>query len=238
MAKEISSTLPNHVAVIMDGNGRWAKERGLSRTKGHREGSKAVDKIVEAAMELGIPWLTLYAFSSENWNRPRMEVKALMDFLVEFLEKKKDLMQKKGIRLHAIGDIARLPEKARKKLTEVIDLTAANTSLNLVLALSYGSRDEITQAVRSIAESVRKGELEPEEITQEVLSSRFYTAGMPDPDLLIRTSGELRLSNFLLWQLSYAELSVIPKYWPDFEKVDFISAIDDFSRRHRRFGRV
>lgn len=222
----------------MDGNGRWARERGLSRTKGHREGAKAVDKIVEAAMEMGVPWLTLYAFSSENWDRPRLEVKALMDFLVEFLDKKESLMVEKGVRLLAIGDLSRLPKKAQEKLSQVIKATASNTKLNLVLALSYGSRDEITQAVRSIAESVQKGELKPGDIEPELIGSHLYTAGMPDPDLLIRTSGELRLSNFLLWQLSYAELTMISKYWPDFEKSDFISAIEEYSRRHRRFGKV
>lgn len=222
----------------MDGNGRWAKERGLSRTKGHRAGAEAVDRITRACLDAGIPWLTLYAFSSENWNRPLLEVKALMNFLYEFLGSKLDMMMENGVRLRAIGDLSKLPEKCRKQLKDTMDKTEGNNRLNLVLALSYGSRDEITAAARSIAASVLAGESALEDITPELLSSHLYTAGMPDPDLLIRTSGEMRLSNFLLWQLSYAELVIVPKYWPDFEEDDFTSAIENYSRRHRRFGRV
>lgn len=229
---------PAHVAIIMDGNGRWAKERGLSRTKGHRAGADAVDKVTKACLEQGIPWLTLFAFSSENWNRPKLEVRALMDFLYEFLDKKSALMMEEGVRLLAIGELSRLPEKSRLKLKEVMEKTSANTRLNLVIALSYGSRGEITNATREIARRVAEGELAPDDITEEIISSHLYTAGMPDPDLLIRTSGEMRLSNFLLWQLNYAEMVIVGKYWPDFEKEDFVSSLEEYARRHRRFGRI
>lgn len=229
-------SFPAHVAIIMDGNGRWAKERGLTRTTGHKEGGEAVIRIVNAALEAGIPWLTLYAFSSENWNRPRLEVEGLMLFLHDFLKKQRAFMIENGIRLHTIGDIERLPQRCQKQLQISKEATQDNTSLNLVLALSYGSRDELTRATKAIAAAVARGELSLENITQKTLSSHLYTAGMPDPDLLIRTSGEMRLSNFLLWQLSYAEIAIISKYWPDFTREDLIAAIEDYSKRHRRFG--
>lgn len=229
-------SLPAHVAIIMDGNGRWARERGLTRTKGHKEGGEAVIRVVNAALDTGIRWLTLYAFSSENWNRPRLEVEALMLFLNDFLKKQRDFMIKNGIRLHSIGDIERLPQRCQKQLQITKDATKDNTSMNLVLALSYGSRGELTRATKAIATAVAKGEISPEDITQETLSRHLYTSGMPDPDLLIRTSGEMRLSNFLLWQLSYAEIAIISKYWPDFTGEDLTAAVEDYSKRHRRFG--
>lgn len=231
-------SLPKHVAVIMDGNGRWAKERGLSRTKGHRAGAGAVDRVTNACLEAGIPWLTLFAFSSENWNRPMLEVKALMEFLYEFLGKKLSLMMEQGVRLHAIGDLNRLPAKCLHRLQDVMEKTSVNSKLNLVLALSYGSRGEITHATREIARAVAEGKLKPEEITEEVISSHLYTADMPDPDLLIRTSGELRLSNFLLWQMNYAEMVIVAKYWPEFDESDFQLSLEEYSRRNRRFGRI
>lgn len=229
-------SLPCHIAIIMDGNGRWAKERGFTRTRGHKAGCDAVDRVVESSLDAGIPWLTLYAFSTENWNRPRLEVQALMIFLKSFLKKRQPLMMEKNIRLHVIGDIQKLPERCRRQLAETMEATKENTALNLVLALSYGSRDEITRAVKIIAEAAANGELKSGDISHQTIADHLYTASMPDPDLLIRTSGEMRLSNFLLWQLSYAELVIVSKYWPDFDKSDFFSAIAEYSRRHRRFG--
>lgn len=238
MSHSFKDNLPNHVACIMDGNGRWAKERGLNRNKGHRAGAETVSLVVDECIDLGIKWLTLYAFSSENWNRPKTEVEALMVLLHEFLKKKASEMINKKIRLHAIGDLERLPKRTQALLNKTIEETASNDKMNLVLALSYGSRMEIVRATQQIAQKVAAGELQPEEITEDVFSSNLYTAGMPDPDLLIRTSGELRISNFLLWQISYSEIHVTNKLWPDFDKTDFILALEDYSKRQRRFGGI
>lgn len=228
--------VPRHIAIIMDGNGRWAKLRGKPRRDGHRAGADSVKRALDGCRDLGISWLTLYAFSSENWNRPKPEVEALMLLLDRFLSEKLPEMLKNNIRLHAIGNLSRLPEKTRKRLSEACQKTASNSGVNLVLALSYGSREEILHAARSLATDAANGTLSPDSITEELFSSRLYTAGMPDPDLVIRTSGEMRLSNFLLWQLSYAEILVMDKLWPDFTADDIKSACHEFARRHRRFG--
>ncbi len=227
---------PVHIAVIMDGNGRWAKERGLPRREGHRAGAESVRRCVEACKELGVRYLTLYAFSSENWNRPPAEITALMTLLERFLEQKAEEMMRQNVRLQAIGHLERLPDKTRRKLEAAIERTAANDSLTLVLALSYGSREEITEAARSLVREAAAGRLGPDEVTPERLAGYLYTAGIPDPDLLIRTSGEMRLSNFLLWQISYAELVIFKKFWPDFGESDLFEAVGEYSRRHRRFG--
>ena len=229
-------SVPQHIAVIMDGNGRWAKQRGLPRGEGHRAGAESVRECVDACKQLGVRFLTLYAFSSENWNRPATEVTALMALLERFLEQKSAELQKQNVRLQAIGQLDRLPARTRAKLDDAIHRTSTNTSLTLVLALSYGSREEITDAARSLVADAAAGRLKPEDVTTGLLSSRLYTAGIPDPDLLIRTSGELRLSNFLLWQISYAEIVILRKFWPDFKQSDLFEAVEEYSRRHRRFG--
>lgn len=234
----IPKNLPRHVACIMDGNGRWAKGRGLPRHLGHRAGIASVRQCLEACLEAGIPWLTLFAFSSENWNRPRLEVDALMLLLRSFLKKELPKLMEKNIRLITIGDINRLPDKARNILLETIEQTAGNTAMTLVLAISYGSRAEILQAVRCVAEQARKGALDPQDITEEIFSSHLYTSGIPDPDLLIRTSGENRISNFLLWQISYSEIYVTETLWPDFTKENFYEALREYAGRQRRFGGV
>ncbi len=222
----------------MDGNGRWAKERGLPRREGHRAGAESVREVVEACKELEIKYLTLYAFSSENWNRPRAEIKALMELLERFLRKKTPEMHKQGVRLQAIGRLDALPDSCRKQLDQAITQTAANTDLDLILALSYGAREEIVDAVRQLAREAVSGERDPETIDNETISQHLYTAGIPDPDLLVRTSGECRLSNFLLWQISYAEIVITSKFWPDFRKADLHEAIAEYTRRNRRFGTV
>lgn len=230
--------MPGHIACIMDGNGRWAHKRSLPRRAGHRAGADTVERCVDFCIAHGIPWLTLYAFSSENWNRPKAEVQALMLLLHEFLKKRLRDMQKKGVRLHAIGDISRLPKRTREMLERSIEQTAGNTTVNLVLALSYGSRAEITGAAKKIAEKIAAGELQPEAVTEETFSRHLDTAGMPDPDLLIRTSGEMRISNFLLWQISYTEIYVTDTLWPDFMEQDMEAALKDYARRSRRFGSI
>ncbi len=222
----------------MDGNGRWAKERGLPRREGHRAGAESVREVVEACKELEIKYLTLYAFSSENWNRPRAEIKALMELLERFLRKKTPEMHKQGVRLQAIGRLDALPDSCRKQLDQAITQTAANTDLDLILALSYGAREEIVDAVRQLAREAVSGKRDPETIDNETISQHLYTAGIPDPDLLVRTSGECRLSNFLLWQISYAEIVITSKFWPDFRKADLHEAIAEYTRRNRRFGTV
>ncbi len=231
-----SSDVPRHIAIIMDGNGRWAKERGLPRREGHRAGAESVRECVEACKELGVKYLTLYAFSSENWNRPAAEVAALMALLEKFLEEKAEEMMKQNVRLAAIGHLDRLPEKTRRKLDKAIERTSGNTSLTLVLALSYGSREEIVEAARSLAMDAAAGKLDPAKIDAATFASRLYTADIPDPDLLVRTSGELRVSNFLLWQISYAEIVIFKKFWPDFRQADLFEAAQEYARRHRRFG--
>jgi len=222
----------------MDGNGRWAQQRGLPRLAGHEQGSKSIRQCVEACMETGVEFLTLYAFSSENWKRPPLEVNGLMLLLERFLNEKKEEMLREGVRLRAIGRLADLPPPCRKKLNEVIDATAGNSRLHVILALSYSGRAEILDAVKSIVRDAAAGALAPDDVTPELISSRLYTEGIPDPDLLIRTSGEMRISNFLLWQLSYTEIHVTKKLWPDFAKPDFLEALEDYKTRSRRFGGV
>lgn len=222
----------------MDGNGRWAQQKGLPRLAGHEQGSKSIQQCVEACMETGVEFLTLYAFSSENWKRPPLEVNGLMLLLERFLNEKKEEMLREGVRLRAIGRLDDLPPPCRKKLNEVVEATAANTRLHVILALSYSGRTEILDAVKSIVRDAAGGGLAPDDVTPELISSRLYTEGIPDPDLLIRTSGEMRISNFLLWQLSYTEIHVTKKLWPDFTKADFFEALEDFKGRSRRFGGV
>lgn len=229
--------LPRHIAVIMDGNGRWAKERGYERVFGHQAGVESVRQTTEAAAEIGLDYLTLYAFSTENWDRPQAEVDALMELLVDSIQKETPTLNKNNIRLQAIGNLMRLPEKVRAKLCNCIKETAQNTGLTLVLALSYSSRWEMVNAVKEICRDVKDGSLNIEEISTDMLSDYLTTKGIPDPDLMIRTSGELRLSNFLLWQLAYAELYFTPVHWPDFKKNDFYQAIYEFQGRERRFGK-
>ena len=228
--------IPRHVAVIMDGNGRWARERGLPRREGHRAGAESVREITDACIELGIDYLTLYAFSSENWNRPEEEVSALMDLLDRFLADKEKDLKKQKIRLLANGQLDRLPAATRRKLDRITRETASFDSLTLVLALSYGAREEIVAAARSLATDAAAGSLDPTTINADLFASRLQTVGIPDPDLLLRTSGEMRISNFLLWQISYAEIVITKKFWPDFRKADFHEALAEYQRRHRRFG--
>lgn len=222
----------------MDGNGRWAQQRGLPRIAGHEAGSKSIERCVQACIDSGVEYLTLYAFSSENWKRPAAEVNALMLLLEKFLNQKRDEMVREGIRLHHIGRIQELPSACQRKLREVMDATSANTKLHLVLALSYSGRTEIVDAVKSLVRDAAAGRVSENDITPELLDSRLNTAGMPDPDLLIRTSGEMRISNFLLWQLSYTEIHVTKKFWPDFQKEDFLAALEDYATRSRRYGGV
>ena len=222
----------------MDGNGRWAQRRGLPRLIGHEQGAKSIRECIDAAIESGVEYLTLYAFSSENWKRPAAEVEGLMRLLERFLQDKLREMNEAGVRLQAIGRLSELPEICQRKLAEAIAATSVNNRLTLILALSYSGRTEIVDAVRSIAQDSRAGRLSDEDITQDLFSKRLYTANFPDPDLLIRTSGEVRLSNFLLWQLSYTEIHVTSKLWPDFRKEDFLNALHDFSQRSRRYGGV
>ncbi len=228
--------IPRHIAVIMDGNGRWAKERGLPRREGHRAGAESVREVTDACIELGVEYLTVYAFSSENWNRPESEVKALMELLDRFLAEKAKDLKKQNIRLTAIGQLDRLPAKTRKLLDKIIAQTAGHTAMTLVLALSYGGREEIVAAARSLAMDAAAGKIEPSQIDCTRFASHLQTAGIPDPDLLIRTSGEMRVSNFLLWQISYAEIVIVKKFWPDFRRNDLIEAVREYQRRHRRFG--
>lgn len=230
--------IPRHVAIIMDGNGRWAKRQGMARMFGHRQGVETVHRITEVAAELGIEYLTLYAFSTENWNRPKEEVDALMSLLVDTIVKETPTLMKNNIRLSTIGDLARLPENAQQKFLACMEETSKNTGLKLVIALSYSARWEIIQATRNIALAVQQGNMLLEDISEELISTYMTTAQMPDPDLLIRTSGELRISNFLLWQLAYAELYFTDCLWPEFTEEEFYCAIVDYQRRERRFGKT
>jgi len=232
----MSAKVPRHVAIIMDGNGRWARERGWPRLKGHEQGSQSVLKVADACIEAGVSYLTLYAFSTENWKRPAHEVAGLMLLLERFLAEKVALMNENGVRLATIGRTQDLPPAVRKRLERAIADTAHNTRLTLTLALNYGGRDEIVDAVRAIAAEVKSGSLDPASIDASTLSGHLYTKGMPDPDLLIRTSGEMRISNFLLWQLSYTEIHVTGKLWPDFGREDLLAAIADYASRERRYG--
>lgn len=230
--------LPRHIAVIMDGNGRWARERGFPRIEGHRRGSESVRACTTACVEAGVPYLTLYAFSKENWQRPANEVGALMVLLDRFLAERTSEILEHNIRLRAIGHLQDLPNNARKRLEDTITKSAANTALTLTLALSYSARTEIVDAARQLAREARAGTLDPESIDENAINSRLYTAGTPDPDLLVRTSGEMRISNFLLWQISYAEIIVTPKLWPDFGKEDLFDAMQEYARRNRRYGGI
>ena len=230
------ANVPAHVAIIMDGNGRWAKQRHLPRVEGHRQGAESVRAIVRAAGEAGVKYLTLYAFSVENWSRPKDEVDTLMKYLARYLKNEIRELNRNNGRLEVIGQIYRLPEFVQEQLEKTKAALTKNNGLTLILALSYGGRTEIIEAVRDIAAKVKAGRLEPEEINEQVIAQHLYTRNFPDPDLLVRTSGEMRVSNFLLWQISYAELVVTPTLWPDFRKPQFLEALEEYARRHRRFG--
>jgi undecaprenyl diphosphate synthase len=230
--------IPRHIAVIMDGNGRWARERGLPRIEGHRRGSESVRSCTAACMEAGVSFLTLYAFSKENWQRPPDEVKSLMSLLDRFLAERTAEIMERNIRLRAIGHLDDLPDRTRRRLDTAMEKSSGNTALTLTLALSYGARTELADAARAIAREVRAGTLDPDTIGEATVSSHLYTADLPDPDLLIRTSGEMRISNFLLWQISYAEIVVTPKLWPEFGKEDLFAAIREYAGRHRRYGGI
>ena len=238
MAK-VASKVPRHVAIIMDGNGRWAQQRGLPRVAGHRAGVKSVREAVKASIDLGISVLTLYAFSQENWKRPKEEVSVLMGLLDYFLDKEIQNLVKQGVRFRTLGRIEALPAKVQKKITEAVERTAKNDKLIFNIALNYGARTEILDAVREIMQDVRHNPVVLNGgLTEDYFSQKLYTRGLPDPDLLIRTSGEMRLSNFLLWQLSYAEIYITKKYWPDFHKEDFNKAVREYQKRERRFGDI
>ena len=239
MAKEKPATaIPRHVAIIMDGNGRWAKKHHLPRLSGHEAGRKSVKRVVQAAIDHGVRYLTLYAFSVENWQRPREEVQGLMGLLRGVIREELSEMGKEGIRLRTIGRRQDLPEAVREELESAIEKTKDQTRLDLILALSYGSRVEITEAMLGMAREVKAGRLEPDQIREETVAAHLYTHGIPDPDLLIRTSGEMRISNFMLWQISYAEIVVTPVLWPDFREEDFAKALADYASRDRRFGGI
>lgn len=233
-----SDRIPRHVAIIMDGNGRWAKRQGLARMFGHRQGVETVHRITEAAAELGISYMTLYAFSTENWNRPKEEVDALMSLLVDTIAKETPTLMKNNVRLQTIGDLTRLPQTTRDNFVACIEETSGNTGLTLVIALSYSARWELIRATQQIAAKVKDGEMLLEDINEEVLGAYLTTSDMPDPDLLIRTSGELRISNFLLWQLAYSELYFTDCLWPEFTTDEFYRAIVDYQHRERRFGKT
>ncbi len=237
-AQPYSGPIPRHVAIIMDGNGRWAHRRGLPRSEGHEAGATSVRKVVRACGKMGVEALTLYSFSTENWSRPEEEVSALMGLLEHYLRNEQGEMMERRVRLRAIGQVERLPPIIQALIAEVTALTAANEGMNLVIAVSYGSRAELTDAVRAIAAEVARGALAPEAIDEQTISDHLYTATLPDPDLLIRTSGEMRLSNFLLWQVAYSELYVTDVLWPDFREPDLIDAFEAFAARQRRFGRT
>jgi undecaprenyl diphosphate synthase len=238
LSSEAQASLPRHVAIIMDGNGRWARQRGLPRIEGHRQGAESARSIIRPAGELGIKYLTLYAFSVENWNRPKDEVDALMKYLIHYLKTETSELNKNNVRLEVIGQIYRLPENVQEQLRKAIHTLSKNNGLTLIMALSYGGRTEIVDAVRGIAEKVKQGKLDPPDITEQVFSQHLYTRNSPDPDLLIRTSGEMRISNFLLWQISYAELVITPTLWPDFRKPQLYAALEEYASRHRRFGGI
>ena len=236
LSPQAVANMPQHVAVIMDGNGRWAKQRGLPRVEGHRNGVESVRAIVRSAGEVGVKYLTLYAFSVENWNRPKDEVDTLMKYLARFLKNEIGELNRNNVKLDAVGQIWRLPDAVQQQLEKTKAALSKNTGLTLILALSYGGRTEIVEAVRELAAKARSGTIDPAEINERVLSEHLYTRHYPDPDLLIRTSGEMRVSNFLLWQISYAEFVVTPVLWPDFRKAQLYDALEEYARRHRRFG--
>jgi undecaprenyl diphosphate synthase len=230
--------VPGHVAVIMDGNGRWAAERGLPRHLGHREGMKAVRETISGAVEAGIDILTLFAFSTENWNRPRQEVSALMRLLEHYARKERDELVRQGVEVHVLGELDRVDEATRRAVDSIVSGTRGGTALRLNLMISYGGREELVRSARLLAERVRNGELAPEDIDETALEETLFTRCLPPPDLLIRTSGEYRVSNFMLWQLAYTELHITPVLWPDFDREHLYEAILDYQRRDRRFGRV
>ena len=236
LSADARANLPQHVAIIMDGNGRWARERHLPRIEGHRAGAESARVIIRTAGELGIKYLTLSAFSVDNWNRPKDDVDALMKYLIHDLKSETPELNKNNVKLEVIGQIYRLPENVQEHLRKSMATLSKNNGLTLIMALSYGGRTEIVDAVRSIAAKARARELDPADITEQVFAQHLYTRNWPDPDLLIRTSGEMRVSNFLLWQISYAELVITPTLWPDFRKPQFYGALEEYHRRHRRFG--
>ena len=234
----LSGDVPRHVAVIMDGNGRWARQRSLPRHIGHREGMKSVRETIEGALEAGIEILTLFAFSTDNWKRPQQEVSALMSLLQLYARRERDELKKQGVEVHVLGDLDRVDDRTRRAVDTIVHGTRGGTELRLNLMISYGGREEIVRSARILTEHVARGELLPEEIDDEALSSTLFTAGLPDPELLIRTAGEYRLSNFMLWQLAYTELHISDVLWPDFDRESLFEAILDYQRRERRFGRV
>jgi undecaprenyl diphosphate synthase len=235
---KLGDCVPRHVAVIMDGNGRWANSRGLPRYKGHVAGMKSVREVIEGSIEAGVGILTLFAFSQENWNRPAREVNALMKLLQHYVVKERDELKEQGVEVKVFGDRPKLASGPLRAIEEIERATEGGGALRLNLMISYGSRSELTRAAQRLAELVRAGELKPEDIDEEKFAGELYTAGMPDPDLLIRTSGELRISNFMLWQLAYTELYITPLFWPDFHREQLFLAINDYQKRERRFGRV
>jgi undecaprenyl diphosphate synthase len=237
-AQALQGEIPAHVAVIMDGNGRWAEARGLPRWEGHHEGALAVREAVMACLDVGVPYLTLYAFSEENWLRPPSEIESLMDLLVEYAASQEEELCERGVRVRVFGDLNRVSTEARSAVERLAEATRRGKALSLNLAISYGSRSEIARAARRLAESAMAGRLRPEDIDVERFAQELYTVGLPDPDLLIRTSGEQRVSNFLLWQIAYAELLVTPVLWPDFDRSALFEAILEYQRRERRYGRV
>jgi len=230
--------LPNHIAIIMDGNGRWAKKKKKLRIFGHQKGVKTVKEIVKASIEVGIHYLTLYAFSKENWQRPKTEIDGLMSLLISAIDNELDELHQNNVKINTIGDLLSLPDYVQKKILYAINKTKNNKGLNLIIALSYGSRHEITEMTKQIVEKAINGTIKPEEITQETIQNHLMTASIPDPELLIRTSGEYRISNFLLWQIAYTELYFTDKLWPEFGREDFFRAIIDFQERERRFGKI
>lgn len=238
LSAQARENLPTHIAIIMDGNGRWAKQRQLPRVEGHRSGVESVRAVLRTCGELGVKYLTLYAFSVENWNRPQDEVDTLMKYLARYLKSEVAEMNKHNVRLEVIGQIYRLPEFVQEQLKKTQAALALNTGMTLILALSYGGRSEIIEATRALAQKAKEGKIEPAEINELMISQHLYTAHWPDPDLVIRTSGEMRVSNFLLWQISYSEFVVTPTLWPDFRKPQLYEAIEEYARRNRRFGGV
>jgi undecaprenyl diphosphate synthase len=236
LARFDASTAPAHVAVIMDGNGRWAAKRNLPRVAGHRAGAKATEEAIATALELGVRYLTIYSFSSENWRRPKEEVDALMGLFVEVLKAKMDDLMRESVRVRVLGRLDEMPAATAQAFRDAMATTAANDRLDLLVALNYGARGEIVDAVRSLVADAAAGRLLPADVGEDAIASRLYTAGVPDPDLLVRTSGELRVSNFLLWQIAYTELYVTEVLWPDFDRDEFLAAVVDFQERERRFG--
>lgn len=234
----LQGDVPTHVAIIMDGNGRWAGQRGLPRHLGHREGMKSVRETITGAVDAGVQILTMFAFSTENWNRPRQEVSALMRLLEHYARKEGEELERQGVEVHVLGELDRIDDATRAAVDAIVDSTRGGSRLRLNLMISYGGREELTRSAKLLAERVRNGEIDPADIDEEMLESTLFTSDVPPPDLLIRTSGEFRISNFMLWQLAYTELHITPVFWPDFGREDLFEAILDFQRRERRFGRV